>query len=83
MYVYVCMYTCMHACMYVCMHVCIYVCMPVCIMYVSCMYVSTYTCGYLYGCVDHVYVGLCMRNYSEIISVECNGLVYYLSLETV
>ena len=33
-YIYLCMYVCMHACMYVCMHVCMhawmYVCMNVC-----------------------------------------------------
>ena len=29
MFVFVCMYVCMHACMYACMHVCVYACMHV------------------------------------------------------
>ena len=36
MYVYVCMYACMHICMYAYMHVC--------------MYVSIYMCVYIYIC---------------------------------
>ena len=44
-YIYMCMYACMHVCMYACMHVCMYACMDVC-MYVcmhACMYVCMFT----------------------------------------